>query len=295
MKATKTFILTMAIAITACKGGSGGGGGDSSSGIVDTSFSDVTVSNFQQLTGVAQLKPKWHEYLISPAYAGGGDIRCVSGESISISMDVVLGADTNNLLIDSTCGSSVVLDIRRKMLESLDGHKLMRELSGAGEGIDYVLDFTSGFEYGVPYTVFETEKTVAAVTRDCFLDYTFNISTGSLSMDTVNSSAQKARDRNRAANNAMGVTNPHDGSVGCYAQPDTFASVNFRFKDGKIELDQSSSGNFSPNGCALWVGDSISDYKENGLGDGTCPDAGYDSTYERWCVDDNTDGTCDSI
>lgn len=292
----KSILLISSLCLLcSCMGGSGGSGGSSGPTVITKQFSDPTVSNFQQLTNtVTKVKP-WYSFIVDEAIADTADIQCYQGEDVSFSMDVTLGVDVHPILVVAPCDSEIVYRIRRKMLEALTGYKLTREISGAGTGTDYVLDFSGGFNYDVPYTVLEATKTNNAVTRDCFLDYTFNYLTGTVSMDTVDTGAMKARDQNRAANTAMSIANPHDGSLGCYAQTGTFANVTFRFKEGKVELDQSNSGNFSPNGCALWSGDTISDYKENGPGDGTCPDIGYDSTYERWCVDDDLNGNCDAI
>ncbi|ATH07400.1 hypothetical protein BIY24_05435 [Halobacteriovorax marinus] len=98
-----------------------------------------------------------------------------------------------------------------------------------------------------------------------------------------------------SANTAFGVANPQDGSTGCFSQNTEFGKVQFRFKDGNVELDESGTGSFSDKGCASSTGDTLTDYKENGDGSCNCPDAGYESTYERFCVDNNTDGSCDTI
>ena len=294
MKGIRNFIvLSMVIVVASCKGG--GAGSSAGNNVVSQQFSDPTVSNFLQLTNQVATSKPWYSFILDEAVAETADIQCYRGEDVSFSMDVTLGVHVHPILVVADCDDEIVNRIRRKMLETMDGYKLTREISGAGEGPGFILDLSGGFNYDIPYTVLEAEKTVGGITRNCYLDYTFNYATGTVSMDTKNSSAQKARDRNRATNNEFGVANPHDGSIGCYAQSTTFANVSFRFKDGKVELDESNSGRFSPNGCAKWQGDSIVDYKENGLGDGTCPDPGYDSTYERWCIDNDLDGSCESI
>jgi hypothetical protein len=298
-KMKKILTATMLISLTACNGGGGGGSGVE---VVETSFSDSTVSNFQQVSGIAKAPLKWHDLLVPSAYAGGGDIRCNSGETVSLSMNVTLGADSKVLQFEPSCSSQIVVQIRRKLLESLEGHKLIREVSSADVGPDYNLDFTSGFEFGVPYVVLEKkDHTVGSVTKNCYLNYSFNYSTGSMSMNTQSSALPgRALELNSSANDDFGISNPNlpapeNSYAGCASMDTDFGSTNFRFKDGKIETDESNTGNFSPNGCALWDEDSIVDYKENGNGDGTCPDSGYDSTYERWCIDDNSDGTCDTL
>ncbi len=71
--------------------------------------------------------------------------------------------------------------------------------------------------------------------------------------------------------------------------------IQFRFKDAKGELDESGTGEFSDKRCSSWTDDALPDYKSSGDGSGSCPGGGYESTYERFCVDNNMDGTCDTI
>lgn len=287
MKIFYSTLLLSSVLLVSC-------GSDNEKSVVDQTFSDATVSNFQQATNIAKNQRRLSELLISSAYAGSGNIKCFSGESVEFQMDVTLGASTTTETITGTCNSTISNQIRRGLLEALDGKTLIREVSQAGTGVNYQLDFTGGFNFNSPYKVLEESKT-NGVTRNCYLDYTFDFTTGLVSLDTKDSRAGGALSDNETANDDFSIANPHDGSSGCFSKNTDFNKIAFRFIDGKVEFDESGTGNFSDKGCAKWTGDTLTDYKENGDGSGNCPDAGYESTYERWCVDNNTDGTCDTI
>ena len=301
----KEFIFgIMALGIVACKGGNSGGSSGSNSIKINASFSDLTVSNFQQTSGVAISPIKWTEFLISSAYAGGGDINCMSGENVSFSMDITLGGTLSNLAITTQCGSDVDLSIRRKMLASLEGHLMILEMSGQGDvGSNFQLDFRDpeGFQFDIPYKTLEEEKTSGGITRECNIDYTFNSVLGTISNNTkATTYSGRALELNTLANTAWGISNPNspsagNGYSGCKTSGDEYRTADFRFKNGKIELDESGTKDFSPNGCAKRNDQEvIVEYNEEGDGLGACP-IDFDSTYERWCIDDNADGTCDTL
>lgn len=298
----RAFNKVLCVIIMACLMSCSKGGGSpevtASKIKISKTFSDSTVTNFTQTGGVASVDKRWFEYIIERAYAGTGDISCFDGQSITVDMDITLGSTTSPLIVDSTCGSDVELDIRRKMLSALDGHKMILEVAGQGSvGVNFILDFTQaeGFQFDVPYLTYEEDVTHNAVTRSCYMDYTFNSSNGTVSNNTKSTTYNgRALELNELSNTAMGIGNPNSTNNGCKSDDEEYRNASFRFKDGKIELDESGTDRFSPNGCALRDGsENIIDYKENGDGSGACPDMGYDSTYERWCVDDDLNGTCD--
>lgn len=280
---------------------SGGGGGSTASSsdgkTISKTISDSTLTSFTQTSGVAKYKPSFLDKIISNAYAIDGNIRCIKGDPVSFDMDIQIGADTEDLQVDTTCGADVELAIRRKMLTALDGHIMMLELAGNGDvGSKYTLDFKNnagqGFKFDIPHPTVEEIYMDGLNEWPCKVDYVFKEATGkvqvSIGVDDLNWVF--------AALKVNQDTNHHFSDSRCDVTPKVMRSPDFRFKNGKIEMDESGTKNFSINGCAKYDSNgTVLDYKENGAGDGSCPDDGYESSYELWCIDDNQDGTCDSI
>lgn len=271
------------------------------------SISDSTLVSFTQMSGVAKSNMNLMDLIIARAYAATGNISCYSGEDVSFDMDIQLGGSTQNLLVDATCGDDIELKVRQSMLTALGSHILVREKSQAPVGSGYWLDFSvDGFSFDTPYTVKEKVGWAGVVPNaaqnTCYLDYTFNYLAGNVNVDTFAPNFPNAHFINSQVNTDHGVSNPNAPSpdnnyVGCNTTGNKMVAGDFRFKDGKIEIDQSGRKAFSPNGCGLYDENTgaLLDYKENGDGNNNCPDVGYDSTFERFCIDDNADGNCDSI
>lgn len=199
-----------------------------------------------------------------------GNIRCAEGASVGFEL-VALG---KTVQVNSTCNSNVDLKIRQKLLESLDGRILTRTISGAQTGVGYHLDFSgTPFAFNQPIAVREENQTTAGITRACYVDYTFDYSTGKLIVDLRSNRAGGAWKLNEQANIdfnsavpgtiADPANNPGD-SDGCNtASTANYGTIDFRFKDGKIETDESNRKDFNPNGCVLWdeVTGDLLDYK----------------------------------
>jgi len=302
------LLISFLFCLVSCMGGSGGGSSSSSSSSkIVTSISDSTLVSFQQTSGVAKTGINWMDLVIARAYAAVGDISCFSGQNVSFDMDIQIGPSVENIQVDAVCGDDIELRIRRGMLQALDGHILVRERGQAPTGSGYWLDFSAaeGFQFGVPYTILDKEGWAGVaphMTSRCFVDYTFNFATGKVSNGAKTTSyANRALERNTYANNNYSVSNPNapqlsNNYVGCNTANVDFGESDFRFKNGKIEIDESGTKRFNANGCALWDDNtgSLVDYKENGV-NGVCPDAGYDSTFERFCIDNDANGSCDNI
>lgn len=304
MKGLSIFVLMILVSCNG--GGSGGGSSAPSPTVVTKSFLDTTVSNFSQVSGVASYQKAWYEYIVERAYAGGGDIRCIDGTPIEVTMDITLGFVTQPLNVQATCGGDVDLRIRQEMLSALDGHVMVLEVAGSGSvGSDYKLDFSQaeGFQFDIPYATLEDRKTFAAQTHDCMIDYVFNSATGTVSSKIATTALPgRAKSINQASNTAWGFANPYtpvagNGYAGCKSQDGEYRTADFRFKDGKIEMDESGLKSFDFRLCVLRDGsDNIVDHNLTGYFQGTdvvCPN-GYDSPYERWCIDDDADGSCDN-
>ena len=316
----KGLFLICMLTLVSCMGGSGGSSGGSSVPIkVEESISDSTLIVFTQTSGVASSGFKWMDMFIARAYAATGNISCYTGQDVSFDMDLQIGASVESLQVDATCGSDIELKVRQSMLAALDGHILVREKSYNGTGVGYWLDFSTadGFQFDIPYTILEknswTRHSDQALISNayftnisnCYLDYTFNYQTGRVSNNVaVTTYPDRALVKNEATNTTHSIANPNAPSSsntyeGCSTSAYIPAYVDFRFKDGKIEFDESGTKRFSINGCAKFdSNEDLIDYQENGTlahanAQVVCPDADYSPTYERYCIDDNANGACD--
>lgn len=291
------FVLLTAFVFVSCNSGSGGSSSSASpdGSRVSTSISDSTLISFEQTAGVASYRPSFMDNFVARAYAADGNINCYSGDPVSFDMDLQIGATITDLQVDTTCGGDVELDIRREMLAALDNHIMILEVAGVGDvGPDYTLDFKNnngiGFRFDVPHPTLEAMYLDGANEWPCKVDYIFKKDTGevqiSIGVDDFDWSFASLAVNQNTNNSPVGSV--CDVTVGIHRTPD------FRFKNGKIEMDESGTKQFSPKGCAKYSGGNVVEYNESGDGFGSCP-TGYESTYERWCIDDDLDGNCDSI
>jgi hypothetical protein len=209
----RLFIIFSLIGLVSC------GGDSSQSNKVDVLFSDNAVSHFSQTSGIAKVQKTPLDLIISSAIAGGGNISCITGESVGFTMDAM----GNTVNINSTCSYEVGADIRRGLLKSMDGLKLRRTVTEASyNGNDAILDFSGGFLWDTAYTVPRNAG------LPCVETYTFHRTSGTIS---VAASDQSAVD-----------TSGTHGQLCGGAFTDT---VSFRFSNGYLELDLSNSQNFT--------------------------------------------------
>lgn len=296
-------ILSLCILVS-CNGG-GSGSESSAPSKVSKTINDTSLVHFQQISGIAKNKQNIFDYIVSKAYAATGNISCYSGEDVSFDMDIKVGSLTENLQVNAKCGEDIELKVRQGMVKVLSGNAMTREKSAGNTGYGYWLDFTvDGFQYGKPYLVREKIGWAGIVIdpsiHTCYIDYTFNEAEGTVTADTFAPSYPSAHYLNSEVNDHNGITNPHRPSasnnyIGCNSTGIKMVLGDFRFKNGKIEIDESGKKLFSPTGCALYKDDgtnTVLDYKENGI-NGVCPDIGYQTTYERFCVSNNSPGVCD--
>jgi hypothetical protein len=225
-------IFTLTLFLTSCGDDSSGGG----SGIISSTFSDSAVSNFSQTAGIAHLRKslpqKTMDFIIPSAYAGGGNISCLSGDAISFQMDA-LG---NTIDVDTTCSSAsaIELAIRRGLLASMDGIAIKRTITDASfknGALDFRAAGANGsFQWDTGYKVKSIEDANGDTTTgdNCYDTYTFVSSTGKLTVAPDAASSDGA---------CLCVTTP--GHADC--QTDT---VSFRFVDGNLELDLTNSDNY---------------------------------------------------
>lgn len=285
---------------------------------INLDFQDSTVESITQTNGAVSHLKKVIGYFLDTAYAGGGKVVCDSGEEISLNIKMV---DNEEINLTTICDSDLELKIRRKLLISLNNHKLMRVLSGASTGSEYILDFSNdGFAFDKPFRVKEFTDTYPDNQSfySCYLDYSFNLENGKVEMNSKEATRQVNIDTNTALKAAAigtdfegAIDNPetHPGSInptidertnfGCSTVIATEVPlVDFRYKDGFIELDDSGYKKFSPSFCVKWSdeGEILDTHEDGSIGEDGLDcgeDNDFDSSYERWCIDDNQDGTCD--
>lgn len=284
MKNYATFLCFIAfpLVLTSC-GGSSGPSSQGATSKVELSFSDTAVSNFNQLSGVAKLSPLQQslELILASAFAGGGNISCLTGTDISLQMDA-LG---NTVSIDTTCTSASGIEtaIRAGLLESFDGLILEPTVSEAqygptgGRGTDGFgkLDFSGtgkafGFYSGTIdnsgisptasadsnlhskiYTVKAKDDCDGAGNHqyDVFIFksdgtvYNYVLLKGALAtaLGVGGSIADQAT--HQAQCYADGVTDAN--SDGLVDKSLDQAKIAFRFKDGALEMDFSGQGVFA--------------------------------------------------
>ena len=236
MKHLITTILTILITfqLTGCGSDDGASGGGS--GLVTATFSDTSVTNFSQTSGVAKLQRNLPqqaiELIIPSAYAAGGSISCLSGEAISFQMDA-LG---NTVTVDSTCTSFTAIDlaIRRGLLASMDGIAIKRTVTDASfknGAMDFRTAGTVGsFSWDTGYRVMSINDANGDTTTgdNCYDTYTFVSSTGKLTIGP---------DAGASDASCLCVTTPSHADC----QLDT---VSFRFANGTMELDLTNSDNY---------------------------------------------------
>lgn len=302
-------MLLLGLILTGCGDGSTSQGGSST---ITSTFSDTAVSNFSQTSGVAKASQgeKLINFVIPKAYAGGGDISCISGSDISFQMDA-LGQTVS---IDTTCSSAagIEISIRAGLLESFDGKKLEPTVSEAnygptgGRGTDGFgeLDFSgTGKAFGF-YTGTITDTGIdsnadsnATLYNNIYVTKAKDDCDGSgnhqydvfifTSSGTVYNYVLLKGDLATALGVGGSIADQATHAAQCYADGTTDANsdglvdktlaqakISFRFKDGALELDFSGQNTF------------LESHGENSgstCSNATIPNSNScESSYEKW-------------
>lgn len=262
-----TFFIAMSfflLVVVGCSGGSPAGlnSDPSSSGtpsgasdvhVRDSIFSDSAVTSFQQVGGVVINRPSLIEKLFSSAYAISGNIRCVEDAPVAFELDA-LG---NTVQVDTICNSNMDLNIRRKLLESMAGKRILMEYGGGhdtrSEG--RVITFNAIGSFWSTYdNIVSGAQNTGHNEHLCKDKMTFDQATGQVTIEhDVLSSLLAGTDTTQDCLNSefVGAT-----------EADYKKILNYRFKDGKLEFDE-------------------------GL------DFTINNDYNRFCIDNNADGMCD--
>lgn len=256
------FAIITTILLTSCGSDSAGGG----SGIVSGTFTDSTVSSFTQTSNVAKNKIEHlGEIIIPSAYAASGAIKCATGATVDFSL---IGLGGTNIDVTTECDniSNVDLKIRASLLGSLINKKMFREVTEQGKNTTvFTMPATAaGMATGIS-VVNNKGDTATWDFRNCYDLWQFNLTTGVV---TITNDGTEGSGNNAACNTDKGSGANTDYSVGFSTE------VRFRFIDGKVEFNVDNETTFEP---------------------GTIDGSGVPSniSYARWCIDDNSDGTCD--
>jgi hypothetical protein len=251
----------ISVSFFGCSGGSPAGliGDLSSNGspsdvhVRDSIFSDNAVTSFQQVGGVVINRPFLIDKLFSSAYAISGNIRCVEDAPVSFELDA-LG---NTVQVDTYCNSNMDLNIRRKLLESMAGKRILMEYGGGhdtrSEG--RVITFNTVGSFWSTYdNIVSGAQNTGHNEHLCKDKMTFDQATGQVTIEhDVTSSLIAGTDTTQDCLNSefVGAT-----------EADYKKILNYRFKDGMLEFDE-------------------------GL------DFTINNDYNRFCIDNDSDGLCD--
>lgn len=220
-------------------------------------FSDSSVSSFSQTSGIAKtISPI--EIIVPTAYAASGDISCLRGESVSFEA-VALGETID---INTTCSDALDLAIRRKLLEAFISKSMHVEMHEHGNANAQTITFPASVSDSNTMTV-DVMGVGNGVSSNCGAKYEFNLSTG-----TVKVYIDGANTVGNGINSACG-SGASDFVNGFEQQ------IQFRFKEGKVEFNMDNETTF--------------DSTASDTGGGVSSNA----SYARWCLDANTDSTCD--
>lgn len=220
----------------------------------DEIFSDSAVTSFQQTAGVVFTKPSLMDQILGSAYAVSGNIKCIEGSSVSFELDA-LGSTVH---VDTKCNSIMDLNIRRGLLESLAGKRILMSYAGGSDarsqGRAITLNAVGSF-----WTTYDNIPAGSANTGHnehlCKDKISFNETNGQVTIehDTFNSLASGADTTQDCLNSEfVGATLADYKKV-----------LNYRFKDGTLEMD--------PDGLDFTV----------------------NNDYVRFCIDNDSNATCD--
>jgi hypothetical protein len=232
---------------------SGSSSGASDIHVRDSIFSDSAVTSFLQVGGVVINRPSLIGKLFSSAYAISGNIRCVEDAPVAFELDA-LG---NTVQVDTNCNSNMDLNIRRKLLESMAGKRILMEYGGGhdtrSEG--RVITFNNiGSFWGTYDNIVSGAQNTGHNEHLCKDKMTFDQATGQVTIEhDVTNSLIAGTDTTQDCLNSefVGAT-----------EVDYKKILNYRFKDGKLEFDEGV-------------------------------DFTINNDYNRFCIDNNVDGLCD--
>lgn len=238
---------SLLLTLVACQGKSGSG----SPSVYTGTFSDTAVSSFEQTGGLAKYKPSAFEMVIPSAYAAEGSIRCVQNTPVTFDV-IALGA---NLQIEANCDNNIDLSIRKDLLRSLAGKRLLMNRGGGADAkpLLRVINFRPDATFwGIYDNVVAGHSNNGQNEQNCRDKFTFDEATGTVTIayDNLASTA----DTHQAC-----LDNEFPGAT----EDDYKIVLAFRFKNGLLEMD--------PEGT---------DFEDNG-------------DYINFCIDDNSDSQCD--
>jgi len=251
----RIILLSSMLILTSC-----GDDKAATTGAVKTSFNDSTITDFQQISNVARSRNEFLPNLfISSAYAAAGyPISCTQGSDVEFKLTGLQNAQVDVTTKCSTA-ASIDLGIRAKLLETLVNKKMIREISEQGKDTTAFSMPATAAAMSLGVSVKNNKSSVT----DCYDLYKFNLNTGEIIISNDGIAGDPG-------NNLNCISPPQDDDY----TAGFVAHVKYRFKDGKLELNVDNELTFDSGAV-------------NGSG------VPANISYERWCIDDNQDGSCD--
>jgi hypothetical protein len=250
----KTLIYLMILTLTVSCGGSGSGTTSGTNTVKEAIFTDSAVTSFTQTGGVAHNKPSLMDNVFPSAYAVSGNIRCVTGAPVAFSLDA-LG---NTVQVDTTCNDNMDLNIRRGLLESMAGKRILGSRANGTSILSEgrVITFNASGSFWSTY-----ENVVSGNSNNghneqlCRDKFTFDETAGTVTieLDQTNSLLAGADTIQDCLNVQFNGATANDYKT----------ILPFRFKDGKLQLDGLGTTNF------------------------------VDSNILEFCIDNNSNSVCD--
>ena len=160
MKTLCLIILSVMLASCGSDGGSSTSNGTSSScsGCITGTFTDSSVTGFQQTSNIARNNSpgkKILNFVLPEAYAAAGDgqISCLENDAIDFTM-TALGTETLNVTSTCTTLEQIILDIRVALVESMNtGGKTIRLEYGESGTIANKLMDMNNFAWATSFSV----------------------------------------------------------------------------------------------------------------------------------------------
>lgn len=269
---TITRILTLLVISAALTGCGSDGGSVTSNGVVSGNFVDNALDSFRQTGGVASNETapeKVINFVFPSAYAAAsGTYSCVSGDTATFEASAFGGSLFD---VSVTCSSTVDNDIRAGLLKSLLSKKIIVDVAESAthkanaQRFTFPSSDTSGKVTITMYGLGAYAGGSTSLPSDCAQQYEFDMNTGSVRIYISNGTTIGSTDN--TLGNGLNAGCSLSGGDSSDFDSGFETTAKFRFKDGKIEFNTDNQEDFSSSSGA----------------------------YERWCLDDNTDGSCDAI
>lgn len=253
------MVASLTLLLISCGDSGGGTSSQGDSTLYSGVFNDNAVTSFSQNGGVASRMPKKAmEFIIPSVYAASGTISCLIGEDTSFQA-VALGETVD---IDTSCSTTIDLSIRRELLKAFVSKTMRVEMHEHGNANAQDISFPATTDVENKMTV-NVMGVGNGVDSNCGAKYEFNLTSGvvRLYVDAANTVGNGI--------NAACASGANDFVNGFEQQ------IQYRFKDGKVEFNMDNETTFDT--AASDTGGGVSS----------------NPSYARWCVDNNTDGTCD--